>query len=79
MNEYLIPLGIVFIFVGILLISVGTIFGSGTTSNTKVAFGGFIGPLPFGFANDKGVLYALIGMMAFVFVLWFVMRIVFKF
>jgi len=42
---------------------------------TKVAVGGFIGPIPFGFFNDKSMFYLLISLMIFVAVIWFILRI----
>ena len=41
-------------------------------NNTKVAVGGFIGFIPFGFANDKRLLWALISFMAVALVFFFV-------
>jgi uncharacterized membrane protein len=57
MNEALVPLGLILIFVGILLV----IFGlTSSTKETKFAFGGFIGPIPFGFANDPKLLWVVL-------------------
>jgi uncharacterized membrane protein len=55
--ENLIIIGLVLLFVGIILIVVGS-FSS--TKNVKFGFGGFIGPIPFGFANDPRLLWIVI-------------------
>lgn len=58
MSENLIVIGFVLLFIAILLIIVGMI-GSGKVE-TKFGFGGFIGPFPFGFANDPKMLWFVI-------------------
>jgi len=55
--ENLIIIGIVLLFVGIIFILVGSISSS---KNVKFGFGGFIGPIPFGFANDPRLLWIII-------------------
>jgi len=40
--------------------------------DTKVAVGGFIGFIPFGFANDKRLLWALIAFMTIGLIFFFV-------
>jgi uncharacterized membrane protein len=57
--EGLILLGFVLIFIGIFLIIIASLLGT-EKGETKVAVGGFIGPIPFGFANDKNMLYIAI-------------------
>lgn len=74
--SYLISLGILFLFAGMILIIAGTFAGAkhGTTdTKTKVAIGGFIGPIPFGFANDKRVMYVVVGMMVALIVFYVIM------
>jgi len=51
-QENLIPLGIVVIFLGFFLIVIGAIMSS-RGSKVEWAFGGFIGPMPFGFASRE--------------------------
>jgi uncharacterized protein (TIGR00304 family) len=73
--DILILSGIFLIFLGFVLVVVGT-FLSATSEqpSVKVAAGGFIGPIPFGFANDRVMFYVLIGIMVFMFVVWFIFR-----
>ena len=47
------------------------------TSKTKVAVGGFIGPIPFGFGNDKQLVWFIAILSLAVFLVWVIMR--FKF
>ena len=39
-------------------------------SNTKVAVGGFIGPIPFGFGNDKNLVWFVAILSAVLFLIW---------
>lgn len=55
--ENLITIGLILLFVGIILIIVGSI---SSAKNVKFGFGGFIGPIPFGFANDPRLLWIVI-------------------
>ena len=71
MKHNLIAIGLAFILIGFALVFFGALFSS---SNSKVAVGGFLGPIPFGFANDKRLLYWVMGLTALVFVLWWMMR-----
>ena len=54
MSDQLIFFGIIFIFIGILLLMLGSLSGE----NGKVEFGvgGFIGPVPFGWASSPRML-----------------------
>lgn len=71
-------IGIFFIFLGFLFVAVGSLFqeagktrvAGGTNSGTKIAVGGFIGPIPFGWANDKRLFYPLIVFLGAMAVLW---------
>ncbi|MBU0461145.1 MAG: DUF131 domain-containing protein [Nanoarchaeota archaeon] len=76
--ESMILIGIFLIFIGFALVATGTILGAGTKetkgTNVKVAAGGFIGPIPFGFASDKQMFYILVGFMMFVMIMWVVLR-----
>ena len=51
MLRYLALIGIGFIFLGIVLVIVSSLI-SAEKGETKVAVGGIIGFIPFGFAND---------------------------
>ncbi|MBI1969809.1 DUF131 domain-containing protein, partial [Candidatus Woesearchaeota archaeon] len=72
-NINLIAIGMLVIFLGILLIIIGSLQvmkESKGKTETKVAIGGFFGPIPFGFANDKQFLYIVLGISIFFFLLW---------
>lgn len=71
----LIPLGVLVIFIGIIMVSIGALSqASKPESQSKVAIGGFIGFIPFGFANDKRMLYISMGLTAafMLFWIWFI-------
>jgi uncharacterized membrane protein len=70
--EQLVTIGIVVVFAGIALIIIGSLLGAGK-GEAKVAVGGFIGPIPWGFANDKPLLYAVIAIAMVVFVISIIM------
>ena len=63
MENLVVLLGAVVILIGILLILIGSLM-NGEKSEIKVGFGGFIGPIPFGFANEKGMLCTVIVLIA---------------
>jgi len=69
--KQLIPLGILIIFLGVILVVIGAL--SQSKADSKVAVGGFIGFIPFGFANDKRMLYFIIGLSAFLIIFWFIL------
>lgn len=66
--QQLVAIGIVVVFAGIVLIIIGSLLGAGK-GEAKFAVGGFIGPIPFGFANDKAMLYAVIAIAMIVFII----------
>lgn len=71
--QYLIPLGIIFLFLGTIFVIMGTFTQAkepGKESSVKVGVGGFIGPIPFGFANDKKVMYAVVSLMVVLIILY---------
>lgn len=55
MSEQLVFVGIFLVFLGILLIVVGSISGV-EKGKIEFGFGGFIGPIPFGWASDPRML-----------------------
>lgn len=67
--EQLIAVGFIFILIGIFLIIIGSILSSGK-GETKIAVGGFIGPVPFGFANEKNMLYLVMFISLIMFILF---------
>ena len=66
----LVNIGILVIFVGFILVFLGLLNSSKENSNTKVAVGGFIGFIPFGFGNDKNLLWFVTILSAVVFLVW---------
>jgi uncharacterized membrane protein len=67
--KHLIPLGIIFIFLGVIIITIGAITSTDKNkTDVKFGFGGFIGFIPFGFANDKRFLYFSLGLAFLIFV-----------
>jgi len=62
--QQLIGIGIALVFIGIGIILAGSLMHAGKSNggvDTKFAVGGFIGFIPFGFANDKRMLLAVLG------------------
>ncbi len=58
-------------FFGFLLIIIGIILLSFSAGEKKIAVGGFIGPIPFGFANDPQMLklvWIIVIIMAIIFI-----------
>jgi len=72
MNHQLLSIGVIVILLGFAIVFIGALTGS-QKSDTKVAVGGFVGFIPFGFANDKRLLYVLLAFMATIFVLFFIL------
>ena len=66
MNRYLLPIGIAFIFIGFIIIMIASFTAEKTQG--KVAVGGIIGFIPFGFANDKRLLYFAMILTAVIFI-----------
>ncbi len=71
--KQLISLGIVLIFLGIIVIIIGSLTSLTKENNLKVGVGGFVGFIPFGFANDKRILYFFIG-LAFLMLIWILLN-----
>ena len=80
--KHLVGIGIFFIFLGFLFVIGGSLFQEAKTKNTatntgtKIAIGGFIGPIPFGWANDKRLFYPLMGFLIVMAVLWIVWQMI---
>jgi uncharacterized membrane protein len=68
-ERYILPLGLCFIFLGVFLVIISSFLQSDKTES-KVAVGGIIGFIPFGFANDKKLLWFVISLTAVLFVFW---------
>ena len=55
MNQNLLMLGIILIFIGIFFIIVSNLIGEKGKTEVKGAVVGFIGPIPFGFGSNKDI------------------------
>lgn len=74
--QYFIPLGIVLLLLGTIFVIIGTFAQTkepGKETSVKVGVGGFIGPIPFGFANDKKVMYVVVALMVALIVFYVIM------
>ncbi len=78
--KHLISTGLFLIVLGFLLVIAGSLLqesrakqgGTGKATGPKIAVGGFIGPVPFGWANDKRLFYPLVGLLAAMMIFWIV-------
>lgn len=69
--EQLISLGILFIVIGFIIVFFGVFMGAKQgASGAKVAVGGFIGPIPFGFGNDKNMVWFVAMLSLVLFLAW---------
>ncbi len=69
--EQLVTIGMVVIFIGVAIVIIGSLLGAGGDGKggAKIAVGGFIGPIPFGFANDRPLLYVVMAVAVAMFIL----------
>ena len=70
--EKLVNIGLVLMLVSVILIIIGGL--SSNNGESKVAVGGFMGPIPFGFVNNRRMLIPLIGFLLMGIILWFLLR-----
>ena len=71
--EQLISIGVFVIVIGFIILFFGILMGSKeTNSKTKVALGGFIGPIPFGFGNDKNLVWFVAILSIVIFIIWLI-------
>ena len=69
--EQFIALGVLLIIIGFLIVFFGMFFGAKEgASNTKIAVGGFIGFIPFGFGNDKNLVWFVTILSLVLFLVW---------
>ncbi len=59
-TQSLVPIGVGIVMVGMIIIIIGSLLSANSGGNSKVAVGGVIGFIPFGFGNDKGMVIAMI-------------------
>ena len=79
MNYNMASLGILVILIGFALVFIGALTQAFTgKSDTKVAVGGFIGFIPFGFGNYKRIVLAFIALMAVALAFFFIMNFFFQ-
>jgi len=67
--ERLLALGIGLVFLGFILIFIASLSGA-KSGESKVAVVGLLGPIPFGFGNDKKWFLITLGIAIAVFVFW---------
>ena len=67
--DRIVTLGILLVFIGVFIIIAGSL--SGKESRVEFGFGGFIGPIPFGFASNRNMLYFVVGMLMVILILSF--------
>ena len=69
--DQLIGLGTIIIIIGFIIVFLGVFMGAKeSNSKTKVAVGGFIGPIPFGFGNDKNLVWFVMVLSLILFLVW---------
>ncbi len=69
--EHLISLGILLIVIGFITLFFGIVQSAKEqSSKAKVAVGGFIGPIPFGFGTDKALLLFVTVLSIALFFVW---------
>jgi len=74
--EQVVLSGFALVFLGVLVIIAGSIMAaSSQKSDVKFAVGGFLGFIPFGFANDRRLLFFVLA-VSLVFFLLFVLNII---
>ncbi|GIU68393.1 MAG: hypothetical protein KatS3mg001_243 [Candidatus Pacearchaeota archaeon] len=75
MSEKIIAIGIIFIFLGISLLVIGSLISlSKGNSKTNFAIGGFIGPIPFGFFSNKKMFWIWLLIAISFLLIWFLLR-----
>ena len=74
--EQLINLGVIVILAGFIIVFIGMLQAAKEPgSKTKVAVGGFIGFIPFGFGNDKNMVWFAAILSFVLLVIWIIFRI----
>ena len=62
--ENLVFIGLALVLIGVFVIIMGSLLSGG--SGAKIAVGGFIGPIPFGFGNDRNMVVLSIAISAII-------------
>jgi len=71
MQEKLLLIGLALIFIGILITIIASFFGG---KKVEYAFGGFIGPIPFGWASNEKMLLVILILLFVISLLLFFLR-----
>ena len=74
MNHTIVFAGIVLILIGMLVVVIGSFMGKPANTRAEWGIGGFIGPIPFGFASNKGMLYIVMGILILLVVMQLFLR-----
>lgn len=76
MTDYakLIPLGVMLILLGFALIFFGILMQGKVKGETKVAVAGFLGPIPFGFGNDKKLVTGLLVVLFVLLIIFWMLK-----
>ncbi len=73
MQSNLLSIGIILIFLGFLLVFVSALSGA-KAGESKVAVVGLLGPVPFGFGNDKRLFVVTLVIAVALMVFWFLAK-----
>lgn len=69
--EQLTSFGVIMIIIGFIAVFAGAFMSAKeTASKSKVAVGGFIGPIPFGFGNDKNLVWFAAALSLVMLLVW---------
>jgi len=72
-DERIVLIGFALVFAGMIVIILGSALGSKNKPNSSssgFAVGGFIGPIPFGWATEKPLLYIVIAISVIMFLVF---------
>ena len=69
--QQLVNFGLLVMIIGIIIVFLGIFMGAKEgASKTKVAVGGFIGPIPLGFGNEKNWVWFVTILSLVLFLIW---------
>ena len=71
MTSPLLTIGLVLLFLGIIFIIISSFSGKGG-AKVEGGFGGFIGPIPFGFFSSPGMFWIWLVIMLALLLIWFI-------
>ncbi|MEK6852394.1 MAG: DUF131 domain-containing protein [Nanoarchaeota archaeon] len=73
MSGTLLMIGIVLLFLGVILIIISSLLASQGKSKAEVGFGGFIGPIPFGYFTSSRMFWVWILFTIIFVIIWFIL------